>query len=133
MEGIIWEFTLINYTSFNYFWIAIISIMFANYKYNKLMMSICLVFTIVCYCVGISSSDNMKDNAIMMFYIPMYILQIVYVMYLGRHIPDMIKLILKKSQFYNKFKQIYDNIDETIMIINKNNYSIEYMNDFFYT
>lgn len=54
-------------------------------------------------------------------------------MYLGRHIPDMIKLILKKSRFFNKFKQIYDKLDNTIMIVNKNNYSIEYMNDFFFT
>lgn len=53
-------------------------------------------------------------------------------MFLGRHIPDMIRLILKKSNFYNKFKQIYDNLDETIIIINKNNYSIEYMNDYFF-
>ena len=103
LKGIVWEFTLISYTSFNYFWIAIISIMFANYKYNKLMMILCLSFTIVCNCVGISS-NNMEDNKIMMYYIPFYILQLVYVMYLGRHIPDMIKLILKKSNFYNKFK-----------------------------
>ena len=132
MEGIVWEFTLISYTSFNYFWIAIISIMFANYKYNKLIMILCLSFTIVCNCFGISTS-NMEDNKIMIYYIPFYILQLVYVMYLGRHIPDMIKLILKKSKFYNKFKQIYDSLDETIMIINKKNYSVEYMNDFFFT
>ena len=75
----------------------------------------------------------MEDNKIMIYYIPFYILQLVYVMYLGRHIPDMIKLILKKSKFYNKFKQIYDSLDETIMIINKKNYSVEYMNDFFFT
>ena len=58
MEGIVWEFTLVNYVSFIYFWIAIIAIMFANYKYNKIMMAICLVFTQVCFCVGISSLDN---------------------------------------------------------------------------
>ena len=75
----------------------------------------------------------MEDNKIMIYYTPFYILQLVYVMYLGRHIPDMIKLILKKSKFYNKFKQIYDSLDETIMIINKKNYSVEYMNDFFFT
>ena len=43
----------------------------------------------------------------------------------------MLDLILQKGKFNNKFKQIYDNFDDTILIIDKNNLTIEYINDQF--
>ena len=44
----------------------------------------------------------------------------------------MLELLLQKGKFNKKFKQIFDNLDETILIINNNNQSIEYMNKFFF-
>lgn len=50
----------------------------------------------------------------------------------GRHIPKMVRQIFNKGKLNNKFKQIFDHLDETILIINKENYSISYVNNFFY-
>ena len=44
----------------------------------------------------------------------------------------MLDLILEKGKFNKKFKQIYDNFDETILIIDKNSFSLEYMNEQFH-
>ena len=49
----------------------------------------------------------------------------------GRHIPDMILLIFQKDKL-KKFKQIFDNLDESIFIIDTRNSQIKYANNFFY-
>lgn len=50
----------------------------------------------------------------------------------GRHIPNMITSIFNKAKLNSKFKQIFDNLEETILIINVENYSLSYVNNYFY-
>ena len=61
--------------------------------------------------------------------IPAFVMQVGIVFLLGRHIPNMLDLIVQKGKFNKKFKQIYDNFDETILIVDRRNYSLEYIND----
>ena len=51
----------------------------------------------------------------------------------GKNIPNLINIIIEKVTFIDKFKCVHDNLDETILIINEQNYSIWYMNDYFFT
>ena len=41
-------------------------------------------------------------------------------------------VIIKKNQQNSKFKQIFDNLDETVFIVNKNKIQIGYANNFFF-
>ena len=60
------------------------------------------------------------------------ILSFILTFKVGRHIPDMILMIFQKDKL-KKFKQIFDNLDETIIIININEDSIKYVNFSFFT
>ena len=68
----------------------------------------------------------------LVFLAPGFIAMVGFNCYVGRHIPKMLDLLLQKGKFNKKFKQIFDNLDETILIINNSNQSIEYMNKFFF-
>ena len=50
----------------------------------------------------------------------------------GRHFPLLIKKIISKGKLNNKFKQVFDNLDEAIIIFNKEYNSISYVNEHFY-
>ena len=51
---------------------------------------------------------------------------------MGRHIPKILEQNKKKSKQNNKFKQIYENLDESIILINQFSYKLEFLNKFFY-
>ena len=99
-----WNFVLLWQITNNCSQIAILSIMFSNYKYNKVVLSLCLVLTVVCGCYGQTSSPGIKENQIMLMYIPIFLLFVVVINKLGHHFPDMIKLILQKNESNEKFK-----------------------------
>ena len=118
----------------NYIFAGICTIMFAYQKYNKVIMSCCMVFSMICGEGGINGwipINGLKYNGRWLECIPQCIIIFISMFFLGRHIPKMIEEILQKKKL-EKFKQIYDSLDETILNINKQDYSIEYKNESFY-
>lgn len=136
-----WDAMFVFQVAINCIMISTMTIMFQNYKHNKKVVICCLIQTIICVSVGIASGQEFNiQSSFILHNLPFYIFSVLLIVllgtaivfYLGRHIPQMLDLIIKKGKFNKKFKQIYDNFDETIIIINKNNFKFEYMNDKFY-
>ena len=50
----------------------------------------------------------------------------------GRHIPKFIQEIYDIGKQNEKFKQIFDQLNESIIILNKEDDSISYVNNYFY-
>ena len=113
--------------------IAMLALMFANHKYNKVCLMLMISITYVCIAFGICSFQNtredIKQSAVL---IPYMIIGVVYINYMARHFPTLIDVIIKKNQQNSKFKQIFDNLDETVFIVNKNKIQIGYANNFFF-
>ena len=63
--------------------------------------------------------------------LPRFFVWLASTIFVSKYFPDLIKLILQKDKLM-KFKKIFDNLDETIMIVNQNDFSLEYMNIQFY-
>ena len=57
----------------------------------------CKILTTLSVCIGINRGKGIKDNMIMVIYIPLYMLYIGLIMRLGHHIPDILKLINQKN------------------------------------
>ena len=93
--------------------------MFGNYKYNNISIMLGFLFLEVCgYYSNIDHNEDFPYLWIFLFSPPNIVIMIGQYIF-GRHIPQAIGNILKKKNIASKFKQIFDNLDETIFIINK--------------
>ena len=116
-----------------WFSFGVISVMFSKRKKIMKFLIPLTMFLSTAFCVaGIFKEDEFKlippiIIGIMSFSILIYLTTFK----LGQHIPDMILLIFQKDQL-KKFKQIFDNLEESIFIIDKKNKQIKYANKFFF-
>ena len=79
------------------------------------------VFVFVCVIISERGDEFLKKNPLdFMYFIPGFLVMVGFNCYVGRQIPKMLDLLLQKGKFNKKFKRIFDNLDETILIINQN-------------
>ena len=76
----------------------LMTVMFQNKKYNKLVMMLFNVLNIACACIGFSRSPGIKENQIMLIYIPMFLGMVACVNRLGHHFPEVLNIIIKKNE-----------------------------------
>ena len=101
--------------------------------YKKIIWAIFIISVFACEFIGVTLGvENFKITQQVFVSIPAIgILTYIMTQKMGRHIPNMILLIFQKDKL-KKFKQIFDNLDETIIIINIKEDSIKYVNFNFY-
>ena len=104
MTAFDWNSLMIKACISNTVLIPIMSIMFNNYKYNKVYMSACFVYTIICTLIGICDTLGFEELIFMLINIPLIIVNVAIVVFVGRHIPGMLELIVKKGNENKKFK-----------------------------
>ena len=104
LSGINWNFMLLMQCVTNVAIISLTVIMFGNFKYNNMFMAICAWFTIGCASIGSIEIPGIKENSIIIYYVPAYFFMIFNVFLVGRHVPNMVKLILQKAKMISKFK-----------------------------
>ena len=107
--------------------------MFANKKSTKFLVPMIIIITMICMFIGLQKDPSKfeligEHKKAIVF----YIIFIILTFFAGRHIPDMIKIIQIKEKL-GKFKQIFDNLDETILIVNTKGTNIKYVNNSFST
>ena len=89
----------------NVSFIAMLGLMFANYKYNKICLMINIFFSFICISFGVSSYERIyEDLKKTIIFAPYMVVGIVYINYMARHFPILIGLIIKKSKLNSKFK-----------------------------
>ena len=89
-----------------------------------------MIFTIFCFSIA-SFNEDFKTSYIIT-YIPGMILGTAFPFLFGRHFPKLIERVINQGKLNNKFKQIFDKLDESIIIMNTNDKIITYVNDYFY-
>ena len=98
MEGNGWQVFLILQISLINCSGPLLSIMFNNLKYNKLILIIYFVFSLACISVGISPSNDIKFDKTIYNYIPAFIVCFIGFNLNGRHITGLFELIYKKGK-----------------------------------
>lgn len=77
----------------NALYIPIVSIMFANKKYNKLFMSFCIIFTVMCALMGIKQTKDLILSKREIYSLPIHLGYLIIIYYIGRHFPVLMDLI----------------------------------------
>ena len=133
LDMVSWNIILMINIFENVLFIAMLGIMFANHKYNKVCLMVTICFSFVCICFGISDPKNLtQDLKKTIILIPYMLLTMIYVKYIARHFPSLIEVILQKSMLCRKFKDVFDNHDETVLFVNKKGKSVNYANYLFF-
>ena len=112
--------------------LQMLSFTFGNFKFNNMSLVVCQIFVFTCgLYTHIDSSKSFPWFWVLIF-LPVDLL-ITFASYnFGCVIPNAIVQILRKKQLTRKFKLIFDNLEEAIFIIDKDNYQITYANNHFY-
>ena len=104
--------------------------MFENARYNTLTISLLEIFTVIC--LTVATLDEETKISYLIPFVPGMLFVVCFPYVFGRHIPKLVRGIIVKRKLNEKFKQIFDKLDETIIILNKDDNSISYVNDYFY-
>ena len=89
-----------------------------------------MIFFYFCICMNLYKLEGNKLH--MLILVPYFVLTVILSQQIARHFPVFIEMILTKKKENKKFKQIFDNFDETTLIINKTKCSLQYVNNCFY-
>ena len=106
------------------------AIMFGNVRFNTLIMTCMIIFSAFCY-----TSACVDEEATVSFFLPWIpsgILSVLFPLIFARHMPKLVYNILNRGKLNEKFKLIFDKLNETIIIMDKKENSISYINDYFY-
>ena len=91
-------------------------------KYNSLIAALLLAFSFyICMYVAFDQSPILAEKNVkyILNFTVAFLFNLTWPHFMGRHIPRIIQEIFKKGKLNEKFKQIFDKLDETIIIIDK--------------
>ena len=98
MEGNDWHVFLVLQSAFILNSLPLMTIMFNNQKYNKLIIIIFFAFSCACISVGMSKSPDIEFDKTIFEYIPGFLICTISYNLNGRHITSLFDLIYKKGK-----------------------------------
>ena len=116
-----WNVIAFNCLGSGFVLFEVMTFLFANFKYNNPIMFCCWVYLwIIGYREAINN-DEMPWLWIGLF-LSVNICISIGPFVFARHIPKAIATIVKKKRMTEKFKKIFDNLEESIFIVDNQNY-----------